>query len=131
MACELRNRKLKINDFFKKGLNFIFRLHNHLEVSLPEDVAKMEEEFAEVVRKRGPDFTFFQDQYGEHPEERAAKNVEVTEKLGDVQTLTTIFTKLKEKVPSHFFFFFFFFKWAIPGLFFIYFRSFSIKKKKF
>ena len=73
---------MKINDFFKKGLNFIFRLHTHLEVSLPEDVAKMEEEFAEVVRKRGPDFTFFQDQYGEHPEERAAKNVEVTEKLG-------------------------------------------------
>lgn len=75
-------------------------LHHHLEVSLPEDVAKMEEEFAEVVRSRGPDFTFFQDQYGEHPEERAAKNVEATEKLGDVQTLTNIFTKLKEKVPK-------------------------------
>ncbi len=37
-------------------------------------------------------------QYGEHPEERAAKNIEVTEKLGDVQTLTHIFTNLKEKV---------------------------------
>ena len=39
-----------------------------------------------------------QDQYGEHPEERAAKNVEVVEKLGEVQTLTHIFTHLKEKV---------------------------------
>jgi hypothetical protein len=29
-------------------------------VSLPEDVAKMEEEFAEVVRGRGPDFKYFQ-----------------------------------------------------------------------
>jgi hypothetical protein len=43
-----------------------------------------------------------QDQYGEHPEERAAKNVEATEKLGDVQTLTNIFTKLKEKVLPEF-----------------------------
>ena len=35
-------------------------MHNHLEVSCPEDVAKMEEEFAEVIRKRGPDFKYFQ-----------------------------------------------------------------------
>ena len=35
-------------------------MHNHLEVSCPEDVAKMEEEFAEVIRKRGPDFKSFQ-----------------------------------------------------------------------
>ena len=76
----------------------LIRLHNHLEVSCPEDVAKMEEEFAEVVRKRGPEFKFFQDQYGEHPEERAAKNVETNEPLGEVQTLTHIFTSLKEKV---------------------------------
>jgi predicted protein tyrosine phosphatase len=75
-------------------------LHHHLEVSLPEDVAKMEEEFAEVIRSRGEEFKYFKDQYGEHPEERAAKNIEVTEKLGDVQTLTNIFTKLKEKVPK-------------------------------
>jgi hypothetical protein len=47
---------------YKTAPEFHFSLHHHLEVSLPEDVAKMEEEFAEVVRSRGPDFTFFQGQ---------------------------------------------------------------------
>ncbi len=37
-------------------------LHHHLEVSNPEECAKMEEEFAEEIRKRGPDFKYFQDQ---------------------------------------------------------------------
>jgi len=31
-----------------------------LEVTNPEDVAKMEEEFAETIRKRGADFKYTQ-----------------------------------------------------------------------
>ena len=37
-------------------------------------------------------------QYGEHPEERAVDNKEIVEKLGDVETLTNIFSNLKSKV---------------------------------
>ena len=76
------------------------RLNYHLEVPNPDDVSKMEDEFAQVIKGRGDDFKFFQDQYGEHPDERAVKNEEVTEKLGDIQTLTTIFGGLKEKVSG-------------------------------
>merc|ERR1711950_134542 len=57
----------------------------------------MEEEFAEVIKSRGDDFKFFQDQYGEHPDERAVKNEEQTEKLAEVMTLTSIYSGLKEK----------------------------------
>ena len=39
-------------------------------------------------------------QYGEHPEERAVDNKEVIEKLGDVETLTNIFSNLKSKVRA-------------------------------
>ena len=60
----------------------------------------MEEEFAEVIRSRGDEFKYFKDQFGENPEERAAKTIEVNEKLGEVQTLTNIFLKLKEKASS-------------------------------
>ena len=58
----------------------------------------MEDEFAEAIKGRGDDFKFYQDQYGEHPDDRAIKNEEITEKLADVQTLTTIFGGLKAKV---------------------------------
>lgn len=81
----------------------------------------MEEEFAETIRKRGPDFKFcqvqiqfiitkktnfiklvwqLQDMYGEHPEERAAKIEEKIEKLGDVLTLSQVFINLKAKVST-------------------------------
>ena len=58
----------------------------------------MEDEFADAIKSRGDDFKFFQDQYGEHPDERAVKNEELTEKLGDIQTLTNIYGGLKDKV---------------------------------
>ena len=58
----------------------------------------MEDEFAEAIKSRGDDFKFYQDQYGEHPDERAVKNDEQSEKLADIQTLTTIYSGLKEKV---------------------------------
>jgi len=73
------------------------KLNYHLEVKNPDDVSKMEDEFADVIKGRGDEFKFYQDQYGEHPDERAVKNEELTEKLADVQTLTTIFGGLKEK----------------------------------
>ena len=74
------------------------RINYHLEVKNPDDVSKMEDELAEVVQGRGEDFKFYQDQYGEHPDERAVKNEELTEKLANVQTLTSIYGGLKEKV---------------------------------
>merc|ERR1712168_1387982 len=73
------------------------KLNYHLEVKNPDEVSKMEDEFADVIKGRGDEFKFYQDQYGEHPDERAVKNEELTEKLADVQTLTTIFGGLKEK----------------------------------
>lgn len=58
----------------------------------------MEDAFAEEIKKRGEDFKFYQDQYGEHPDDRVVKNDEVSQKLADVATLTNIFGGLKEKV---------------------------------
>merc|ERR1712193_197910 len=52
------------------------------------------------LKKRGDDFKFFQDQYGEHPDDRVVKNEEVSEKLAEVKTLTQIFGGLKEKVDK-------------------------------
>ena len=79
-------------------LSFYSRLNYHIEVANAADVSKMEDDFAEEIKKRGDDFKFFQDQYGEHPDDRVVKNDEVTEKLAEVQTLTQIFGGLKEKV---------------------------------
>merc|ERR1712038_802288 len=76
------------------------KLNYHLEVPNPDDVSKMEDEFAEAIKGQGDDFKFYQDQYGEHPDDRAIKNEEITEKLADVQTLTTIFGGLKAKVDK-------------------------------
>ena len=50
----------------------------------PEDVTALENSFAEEIKKKGDDFKFFKDQFGEHPEERA-NNEEITEKLADYQ----------------------------------------------
>ena len=85
------------NDRYLPTILFL-RLNYHIEVSNAADVSKMEDDFAEEIKKRGEDFKFFQDQYGEHPDDRVVKNEEVSEKLADVQTLTQIFGGLKEKV---------------------------------
>jgi len=73
------------------------KLNYHVEIGNPEEIQKYEEAFAEEIKTRGPDFKYFQDQYGEHPEERAVDNKEIVEKLGDVETLTNIFSNLKSK----------------------------------
>ena len=74
------------------------RLNYHLEVADAAGVSQMEDAFAEEIKKRGEDFKFYQDQYGEHPDDRVVKNDEVSQKLADVATLTNIFGGLKEKV---------------------------------
>merc|ERR1712110_1018258 len=61
----------------------------HLEMNNPKDVTALENTFAEEIKKRGEDFKFFKDQFGEHPEERAT-NDELTEKLTGVTTLNEI-----------------------------------------
>jgi predicted protein tyrosine phosphatase len=78
-------------------------LQSHLEVPNPDEVAKMESEFAEVIKGRGSDFKFVQDQYGEHPEERAKTAEEKTENLESkeaVVTLTEIYQGLKSKIDK-------------------------------
>jgi len=77
----------------KSGINL------HLEIDNPEEVTKLENEFAEEIRKRGEDFKYFKDQFGEHPEERAV-NEEMSEKLEEVLTINEIYGALKEKVPK-------------------------------
>merc|ERR1719392_355092 len=52
----------------------------HLEINSPEEPSKLEAVFAEEVEKRGEDFKYYKDQFGEHPEERA-NNEEISEKL--------------------------------------------------
>jgi len=71
----------------------------HLEINNPEECSNLENDFAEEIRKRGEDFKYFQDQFGEHPEERAT-NEEHTEKLTGVTTLNEIYAAIKEKVPK-------------------------------
>merc|ERR1711971_553384 len=71
----------------------------HLEINNPEETSKMETEFAEEVKKRGEDFKYYKDQFGEHPEERAT-NDEISEKLTGVTTLNEIYAAIKEKVPK-------------------------------
>ena len=36
----------------------------------PEEVTKLENDFAEEIKKRGDDFKYFKDQFGERPGER-------------------------------------------------------------
>jgi predicted protein tyrosine phosphatase len=71
----------------------------HLEINNPEECLKLEAEFAEEIKKRGDDFKYYKDQFGEHPEERAT-NEELTEKLEGVTTIQEIYDSLKEKVPK-------------------------------
>jgi len=76
-----------------KNVNF------HLEINNPEECSAMETDFAEEIRKRGEDFKYYKDQFGEHPEERAT-NEELTEKLTGVTTINEIYAAIKEKVPK-------------------------------
>jgi len=71
----------------------------HLEINNPEECSQMETDFAEEIRKRGEDFKYYKDQFGEHPEERAT-NEEMTEKLTGVTTINEIYAAIKEKVPK-------------------------------
>merc|ERR1712066_658589 len=71
----------------------------HLEMNNPEETSKLEAEFAEEVKKRGEDFKYYKDQFGEHPEERA-NNEEISEKLSGVTTLNEIYAAIKDKVPK-------------------------------
>merc|ERR1712193_431177 len=52
------------------------------------------------LKKRGEEYKYYQDQYGEHPEDRAAKMELLSEKMTSISTLTTIFNGLKEKVEK-------------------------------
>jgi len=72
----------------------------HLNVANPEECTKLENEFAEEIKKRGDEFTFIKDQFGEHPEERAEGNAEHKVKLEGVTTLNEIYAAIKEKVPK-------------------------------
>lgn len=89
-----------------KNLEIVIDPHNpnqdinfHLEINNPEECATIEQEFAEEIKKRGDEFKFFKDQFGEHPEERAT-NVESVEKLECVTTVNEIYAAIKEKVPK-------------------------------
>merc|ERR1712123_522547 len=77
----------------------IFWVNLHLEVNNPEECTTMENDFAEEIKKRGEDFKYYKDQFGEHPEERAS-NEELTEKLAGVTTLNEIYAAIKDKVPK-------------------------------
>ena len=84
----------------------IDRLIYHLELENPEEVSKWEDGFMEEIKRRGDEFKAYQDQYGEHPDEREAKLNQITEKLADVTTLTTIYKGMKEKVRIFLWFWF-------------------------
>jgi len=71
----------------------------HLEINNPEECTNMETELAEEIKKRGEEFKYLQDQFGEHPEERA-NNEELGEKLASVTTLNEIYAAVKDKVPK-------------------------------
>merc|ERR1711902_311074 len=75
------------------------KVNFHLEINNPEETSKLETEFAEEVKKRGEDFKYYKDQFGEHPEERA-NNEEISEKLSGVTTLNEIYAAIKDKVPK-------------------------------
>merc|ERR1712180_9758 len=71
------------------------KINFHLEINNPEECATMEKDLAEEIKKRGEDFKYYKDQFGEHPEERA-NNEELTEKLAGVTTLNEIYAAIKE-----------------------------------
>merc|ERR1719210_2864582 len=45
-------------------------LHQHIMISNPEEVNKMEAEFIEEIQKRGADFKYFQDVFGDIPDDQ-------------------------------------------------------------
>jgi len=71
----------------------------HLEINNPEECTAIENDFAEEIKKRGEDFKFYKDQFGEHPEERSQIE-ECSEKLAAVLTINEIYAAIKEKVPK-------------------------------
>jgi predicted protein tyrosine phosphatase len=75
------------------------KINFHLEINCPEECSKIEGEFAEELKKRGDEFKYYKDQFGEHPEERAT-NDQFSEKLEGIQTINEIYAALKEKVPK-------------------------------
>ena len=79
---------------------YYLRLHYHIEIKDPQEVYKWEDAFVEEIKKRGEEFKYYQDQFGEHPDDRVTKDDVVTGKLGDLQTLTNIFGGIKTKVIS-------------------------------
>ena len=79
----------------------IDRLNYHLEVKEPEDFLKMEVAFVKEIQERGADFKYYKDQYGEHPDERALKNEEITEKLESVVTLEDLIQATVKEVFSN------------------------------
>jgi len=92
-ARDPKNLQIQMDQKDLADVNF------HLEINNPEECTTMENDFAEEVRKRGDDFKYFKDQFGEHPEERAS-NEELTEKLTNVTTINDIYAAMKEKVPK-------------------------------
>lgn len=73
------------------------KLNYHIEISNPEEVHKWEEAFVKKIQAGGDEFKFFQDQFGEHPDDRVVKDITLTEKVTEVKTLTEIFGGMKEK----------------------------------
>ena len=53
-----------------------------------------------AIKARGEEFSFIQDHFGEHPDDRASDDSKKTEKLEGVQSLTEVFGGLKAKVNS-------------------------------
>ena len=80
---------------------FLFcRLHYHLTLKDPKEVADWEEGFVKAIKARGEEFSYIQDHFGEHPDDRASDDSKKTEKLEGVQSLTEVFGGLKAKVHS-------------------------------
>jgi hypothetical protein len=76
------------------------KLHYHLTLKDPKEVADWEEGFVKAIKARGEEFSYIQDQYGEHPDDRESDDSKKTEKLADCQSLTDVFGALKAKVAK-------------------------------
>jgi len=74
------------------------KLHYHLTLKDPKEVADWEEGFVKAIKARGEEFAFIQDQFGEHPDDRGTECNKNTEKLAEVQSLTEVFGGLKAKL---------------------------------
>jgi len=74
------------------------KLHYHLTLKDPKEVADWEEGFVKAIKARGEEFNYIQDQFGEHPDDRGTECNKVAEKLAEVQSLTEVFGGLKAKL---------------------------------